>query len=105
MDTTKQIEGNAATTESCRAPAGKTGWLSSRNVLIGAIALGGAAGLFLGWNWLVAVGLASIVVGILPCLVMCAFGLCMHRMGRKDAPGGSTPVPPSEVRTSEKSAG
>ena len=104
MDTTKQIEGNATATQGCcSAPAGRPGWLSSRNVLIGVIGLGIAAGLFFGWSWLVAAGLASIILGILPCLAMCALGLCMNRMGKKEASGGSAPVPPTEVQSSQKS--
>ena len=37
----------------------------------------GAGGLFLGWDWLVVAGLAPIVLAVLPCLAMCALGLCM----------------------------
>lgn len=44
-----------------------------------------AAGLIVGgiasnWGWLVAVGLAPILIAVLPCAVMCALGLCMHKM-------------------------
>ena len=92
MEATKQIEGNAAAAQSCCAPAAKSGWLSSRNVLIGALVLGGAAGLFFGWNWIVAAGFASIVLGVLPCLAMCALGVCASRMGRKDAPATAAPL-------------
>lgn len=46
----------------------------------GLLALGGsavAAGLYFGgWGWLVAAGLAPIVLSTLPCLVMCVFGVC-----------------------------
>lgn len=42
------------------------------------------AGLALNWNWLVAAGLAPILISTLPCLVMCAFGVCaMCRSGEK----------------------
>ena len=102
MEGTRQIDPNA--TGGCCAPAGKSGWLSTRNVVIGAIVLGSAAGLFFGWNWLVAAGLASIIAGILPCLAMCALGLCMNRMGKKDAPSASAPVPPPGAQTPEKPA-
>lgn len=37
------------------------------------------AGLALNWDWLTAAGLAPIILGILPCAVMCALGLCAHR--------------------------
>ena len=100
MQATKQPEGNApAAAQGCCAPAGKSGWLSSRNIVIGALVLGGAGGLlFGGWNWLVAAGFASIIIGLLPCLVMCGLGLCMSRMGKKDAaPSTTASLPPKEA--------
>lgn len=39
-----------------------------------AIALGLSFG---GWGWLVAAGLAPIILSTLPCLVMCGLGVCM----------------------------
>jgi hypothetical protein len=36
---------------------------------------------FLNWSWLVAVGIAPLLIAIAPCAVMCALGLCMSRMG------------------------
>ena len=48
-------------------------------LLIGAVIL--AIGLYLGWDWLVAAGLAPIVLSLLPCAAMCAAGLCMKRTG------------------------
>ena len=38
-----------------------------------AIVLGLAFG---GWGWLVAAGLAPIILGTLPCLIMCGLGVC-----------------------------
>ena len=40
-------------------------------------------GLFAGWNWVVAAGLTSLVLGILPCAAMCALGLCGGSTGKK----------------------
>jgi hypothetical protein len=37
-------------------------------------------GLALNWSWLVAIGLAPVVLGVLPCAVMCVLGLCMNRL-------------------------
>lgn len=45
------------------------------------------AGLALNWNWLVAAGLAPILIGTLPCLVMCAFGVCMICRSAKEQSG------------------
>jgi hypothetical protein len=43
------------------------------------------------WSWLVAGGVASVVLSVLPCLVMCGLGLCMHRFlgGSSSTPDGS----------------
>ncbi len=41
------------------------------------------AGLFLGWEWMVAAGVAPIIVSVLPCAAMCAIGLCAMRGGAK----------------------
>ena len=52
---------------------------SRRSLLI----LGGAAavaGLVANWSWLVAVGIAPLLLAVAPCAAMCALGLCMsHR--------------------------
>src|SRR5262249_54193299 len=34
-------------------------------------------GIALNWSWLVAVGIAPILLSTLPCLVMCGLGVCM----------------------------
>ena len=91
MENVRNIEANAAAAQECCAPAAKSGWLNSRNLLIGLALAGGAGALVLGWDWLVAAGLASIIVAVAPCLVMCALGLCMHRMGKSDQTAAATP--------------
>src|SRR5260370_32949770 len=48
------------------------------------------AGLWLNWGWLVAVGVAPLILAFLPCAAMCALGLCMMQMGRKGAAPGPT---------------
>jgi hypothetical protein len=64
-------------------------WLRDRRVLIGialAVLVGGAA---LNWGWLVAIGVAPILLAIAPCGIMCALGLCA--MGRgKGSPASGT---------------
>ena len=53
-------------------------------------------GVALNWGWLVAAGLAPILIALLPCAVMCALGMCMHKMGDGDKAGnknvGRTPA-------------
>ena len=95
MQEAKTIETNA---QACGAPTARSGWLNSRNVLIGAAVLGGGAALFFGWDSLVAAGLASVIVGVLPCLAMCAAGLCMGRRGgNQAAPPPTSPLPPEQA--------
>lgn len=62
---------------------------------VGLLALAAAAlglGLAFNWSWLVAAGIAPLIVGLLPCAAMCALGLCAMGMGRKAA----APTPSSD---------
>jgi hypothetical protein len=53
-------------------------YLTNRWVLVSLGILAIALGLFFGgWGWLVAAGLAPIILSTLPCLVMCGLGVCM----------------------------
>ncbi len=53
-------------------------FLGNRWALLAFGSLAVIAGLsFGGWAWLVAAGLAPVILSTLPCLVMCAFGVCM----------------------------
>ena len=54
-------------------------YAGNRLVLVGVAAVLVALGLFLGWGWLAALGLAPIILSLLPCVAMCAVGLCMMR--------------------------
>ena len=61
-------------------------YLGNRWGLIGLIVLAAAVGLYVGgWSWLVAAGLAPIVLSTLPCLVMCGLGVCMMCKGQKQS--------------------
>lgn len=56
-------------------------YLGGRRVLLIAAAVIVAGGLALNWSWLVAAGIAPLLIGVLPCVAMCALGLCMHKIG------------------------
>jgi len=45
-------------------------------LVLSALAIGAA----LNWSWLVAVGIAPLLLTVLPCAVMCGLGLCMSKM-------------------------
>lgn len=55
-------------------------YLSRRPALVGmgAAALGIAA--WFNWGWLVAIGVAPVLLAVMPCAAMCALGLCSMRM-------------------------
>lgn len=56
-------------------------------VLGSAVFIGGAA---LNWGWLVAIGLAPILLSLAPCAIMCAVGLCaMGGNKQSDQPGNA----------------
>jgi len=45
-------------------------------LVLSALVIGAA----LNWSWLVAVGVAPLLLTVLPCAVMCGLGLCMNKM-------------------------
>lgn len=86
MQTTQSDSVGAAT---CCA-ASNASWFANRKLLLAAglvLALGAAAAAG-GWGWLVAIGIAPVLLSVLPCLVMCGLGLCMNHRAR----GGSGTV-------------
>jgi hypothetical protein len=72
--------------------------LRNRWILVAVAVLALVAIVAASWNWLVAAGLATILVSALPCLVMCGLGLCMNRFlggsGRPQASGLAAAEPP-----------
>jgi hypothetical protein len=67
-------------------------------LLAGAAAI---AGLAFNWGWLVAVGIAPLLVAVLPCVAMCALGLCMNKMGKSTSSPDAKTAPASEPAPSE----
>ena len=101
MENVRNVEADTAAVQECCAPAATGGWLNRRNLLMGVALAGGAGALVLGWDWLVAAGLATIIVAMAPCLVMCALGLCMNRRSKGDQTVAGTPpaTPGQSVQT------
>lgn len=54
------------------------------------------AGIAFNWNWLVATGIAPILLTALPCALMCGLGLCFNRLF-----GGSCESESSSQRAAE----
>lgn len=60
-------------------------WLSDRRrrwLLVGVLVI--ALSIWLGWEWLAALGALPLLLSLLPCVAMCALGLCM-RSGKSDS--------------------
>lgn len=55
-------------------------------------------GLVFGWDSLAALGLTTVIVLLLPCLVMCAVGVCASRMGKNEAGMTAGAVPPKDAQ-------
>lgn len=47
-------------------------------LIVGGVVL--VAGLAFNWSWLAAIGVAPLLLSVLPCVAMCALGLCMNKM-------------------------
>lgn len=61
---------------------------AGRKILIAVAIVGAIAGIVLNWGWLVALGIAPLILAAVPCLAMCAFGLCADKLrdGQSCAP-------------------
>jgi hypothetical protein len=64
---------------------GRRGWIVLATVAV-------VGGIVLNWGWLVAVGVAPLLLGILPCAAMCALGLCMGGMGKRSNSSEESPA-------------
>ena len=71
-------------------------YLGGRRGLLLVAAVVVAGGLALNWSWLVAAGIAPLLIGVLPCVAMCALGLCMHKMGGQSCTVDTTVQPAAE---------
>lgn len=76
-------------------------WLRGRRAVALVTLAAVGAGLVLGWPSLVALGVAPVLVSLLPCAAMCALGVCMmgpgnrscHKSSASESAPGSSPVP------------
>lgn len=79
-------------------------YLRGRRGLFALAAVALVGGLAFNWSWLVAAGIAPLLLAVLPCVAMCALGLCMSRMAGRSCstdvasektPGSSSEQAPS----------
>ena len=73
------------------------GFLGSRGpwLAVGALAL--VAGAALNWGWLVAAGIAPLLIAFLPCAVMCGLSLCAMNRTQGGCTGGNTEHAPADL--------
>lgn len=76
-------------------------YLGNRRALIALALAAAVAGLILNWSWLVALGVAPILLTALPCLAMCALGLCMHKMSGQSCSKEAQPTETIESRAAD----
>lgn len=90
-------------TRAKKAPLGDRGlsairsYLGGRRSIIIVAAAVIAAGLALNWSWLVAAGIAPLLLGLLPCVAMCALGMCMSRMTGRACPAEDASLKANEL--------
>lgn len=75
-----------------------------RRGLIAAGAAIAVAGLAFNWSWLVAAGIAPVLLSVLPCVAMCALGLCMNRMTGRSCQAGDDSAKEAADNTKAPSA-
>src|SRR3546814_11339425 len=63
-------------------------YLGGRKGLIALAVVIAIAGAALNWSWLVAAGFVPLLLGALPCLAMCALGLCMNKLAGQSCSAG-----------------
>lgn len=71
-------------------------YLGNRRVLAIVAFAAISAGLALNWSWLVAAGIAPILLALAPCAAMCALGLCMSKMGGRSCTAGKDGAAPAK---------
>jgi hypothetical protein len=57
------------------------------------------AGVAFDWSWLVAAGVVPLLLGALPCVAMCAIGLCANGMAGRSRSTNSSNPDPTELPT------
>lgn len=82
-------------------------YLHDRRVWVAVAIVAVLGGVALNWGWLVAAGLAPLVLLLLPCALMCALPFCMKSSGdgsreKGAAPGQPNQLPPSAGSASDK---
>ena len=78
-------------------------WVSGRKGWLTLTVIAAMGGMYFNWAWLVAAGVAPLLLAILPCVAMCALGLC-HRMltGAKSCERQMTDTKPADKHADDQ---
>ena len=77
-------------------------YLGSRRGLLVLAGIAIVGGLAFNWSWLVAAGIAPILISVLPCAAMCAIGVCcLKKSAAPSDPAESTDEHPSQVASEQ----
>src|SRR5882672_4917721 len=70
-------------------------YLGSRRLLLAVAIFALVTGAALNWGWLVALGIAPVLLSLLPCAVMCGLGVCCLKMmgGSSEKQSGQSGAP------------
>ena len=82
---------DAATLAAAARPSGLRIPFGRRGLILSAMAVV-AAGSWLNWGWLTAIGAAPSILSLAPCAVMCGLGICCMKGSSKFCCGKSTPA-------------
>jgi hypothetical protein len=69
----------------------RPGFSLNRKLLLGLAVAALIAGVAFSWSWFVAAGAVPLLLGILPCAVMCVLGSCSKKRGTSDSPAADRP--------------
>ena len=83
MTATTNSNESSSTSSEAAAQARFRRYLGGRRGLIFLTVAVLVIGAYFNWGWLVAAGIAPLLLAFAPCAAMCALGLCMGRMGGK----------------------
>ena len=81
----------AATQAATAQPSGLRIPFGRRGLILSAMAVI-AAGSWLNWGWLTAIGAAPLILSLAPCAVMCGLGICCMKSGSKSCGSKSNPA-------------
>ena len=82
---------DTATMAAAARPSGLRIPFGRRGLILSAMAVA-AAGFWLNWGWLTAIGAAPLILTLAPCAVMCGLGICCMKSGSKSCGSKSNPA-------------